>query len=133
VIDLFILMVMAALATWAAVETWHHGEIFARQRAYWEVREGFFAELLTCPFCLSHWVSLAFTGLAFANSKDANQLFFVPAFWLAATRLSNLFNDVFHGWCRTPNRIKLSEEDLAQLKEIGENHGEESPGDTNTG
>lgn len=49
-------LVIAALATWQAVELWRHSELLATWRARTELWEGFFGRLLACPFCLSVWV-----------------------------------------------------------------------------
>jgi len=135
--DLIMPLIMASLATWGAVETWHHGEIFANTRAFFEVKTGVLSEILGCPFCLSHWGAMFFTLLVFTQRawvfketstgfileiKANSEMFFTfPIFWLATTRLSNLLNDYFHRWCRTP-RVKISEEDLKLLDDIKEQH-----------
>lgn len=48
--------IVMSLACWQLVETWHHGSLFSHHRAKLELFDGFFARLLTCMFCLSHWV-----------------------------------------------------------------------------
>jgi hypothetical protein len=97
-------LVVAALATWQAVEVWHHGSLFADIRAKAELRAdaagfgGWLARLLLCPFCLSVWVAAAALTVT---------VLVPPVAWvLAAARLANLGNDVFHARCRTPGRAK---------------------------
>lgn len=50
-------LLVAALATWHAVEVWHHSSLFAGLRARVELWEGFWGKMLTCPFCLSLWMA----------------------------------------------------------------------------
>lgn len=107
-----VLLFIASTANWAAIEAIHHGSIFAHFRARWEVREGFFAELLLCPYCLSHWTALACSVMAICLLDKPLQWYqwlALPVFSLTVTRLSNLYNDVSHGVCRTPFREKDSE------------------------
>ena len=113
----FTTLILVALATWQVVEIWHHGSIFSAWRSHaltwklltdvgsdrflrrrWKRTRRFLARLLGCPFCLSPWVGIILTVV-----------FLVPYGWipvagLAAARLANLFNDVSHCLCRTPNR-----------------------------
>jgi len=114
-------VVVAALATWQAVEVWRHGAVAASWRARVEAidpasRRWFVRQLravLTCPYCLSVWVGLATTavlalprptpegvvsGLAWAAVGVA-KLFVVG---LAVSRVANLGNDLTWAWCRTP-------------------------------
>ncbi len=53
-------LLVLALAVWETIEIWRHSAIAAPLRARAELMEGFFGSLLTCPFCLSPWVSLLF-------------------------------------------------------------------------
>jgi hypothetical protein len=95
-------LLVAALAVWEAVEIWHHGEIFAGWRAWLECGSGFFARLLLCPFCLAVWVALPVTILLLL-AELLSPWWGLPAYLLAAARLSNLGNDITHDrWCRTP-------------------------------
>ena len=67
---------VVAAAVAGAISAWAHGEIFERQRAWFEglkdsTAEGrradggrFLGYLATCPFCLSYHVSLWLTVLA---------------------------------------------------------------------
>jgi hypothetical protein len=105
-------LIVAALATWQAVEIWRHSILFADQRATWEARGGRLAELLLCPWCLSVWVALLCV-ICVQPHKYAVPLVDIAASWvrgfiwaLAVSRLANLGNDLTHSWCRTP-RIKV--------------------------
>jgi hypothetical protein len=118
------LICLAALANWAAIEAFHHGSLFARMRGWLEARGGFCSELLLCPFCLSYW-----TGMAFAAAVSAWEtglelqprlLLLWPIYWLAITRLSNVFNDLCRPFCRTPNR---HQEELDELSRISNTTG----------
>lgn len=109
-------LVVAALATWQAVEIWRHGELFADRRDAVEVwvdspqarglygavdgwLKWFVGGLLLCPFCLSVWVG--WLAVLAATGHWTAQLFVGG---LAASRLANLGNDLSRAWCRTPNR-----------------------------
>lgn len=115
-------LAVAALATWQAVEVWHHGSLFAGPRAALEVKSGFWARLLLCPFCLSVWVAvvaavaldrgdrsppwvdLGWVSRALTWALDQVLLALRAACYaLAVARLANLGNDLTRGWCRTPN------------------------------
>ena len=102
-------VVVAALATWQAIEIWHHGAIFAVVRARLECVTNRLAYLLLCPFCLSVYVALIM-WLLVATSRvmlfngcwfTSELLILVPAA-LSISRLANLLNDAFHSVCRTP-------------------------------
>jgi hypothetical protein len=116
---LVLLLSIAALANWAAIEAWHHGSIFANLRGWLEARGGFLSELLLCPYCLSHWTALpllCMLGLLLVGLEvQPHQLISLPVLSLAVTRLSNLMNDLNRGICRTPNRHN---QDLAELGNI---------------
>lgn len=128
------LLVVCALANWQMVETWHHGSIFASARARVEMYQGsFWADLLSCPFCLSHWTAGGLTILAMALAQQVCAAPFAwflltPALSLAVTRLSNLCNDLTHDKCRTP-RV---ERGLAEaFDEVAKgNYGDTIGGDT---
>lgn len=127
------LLVIAMLATWQAVEVWHHGLVFASRRALCEERQGFFDRLLLCPFCLSVWVGcfvvpfltvrpqtwlILFTNYPVWNAIVAVAIslaFLVQTViaGLAASRLANLANDLFWDIARTPN--KSEEEDPEEV------------------
>ncbi len=113
---------IAGLANWAALEAWHHGKIFFRPRAWLEVREGFFPDLLACPYCLSHWTAfplVCLLTLAETGPEPTWQWLAVPVLSLAATRLSNLFNDLGRATCRTPHRHDADVEALNALVQGG--------------
>lgn len=78
------------LAASAIVDVWFNGSIFATQRAAIEDSEGFWAELLSCPFCLLHhtpWILI----VLFVIPGGA---WMYPVYALAATRLAWLVNGV---------------------------------------
>jgi hypothetical protein len=95
-------LIVAALATWHIVEVWHHGSIFASWRARVDLWEGFFGELLRCPFCLSVWVAGLSTGWFFLTSAVGYDVLAWPLYLFAVARLANLGNDVSRDLCRTP-------------------------------
>lgn len=104
-------LLVAALATWQAVEIWRHGAIFATRRASMESAwrtgfRGWLSSLLLCPFCLSVWVG----WLTWIMTMSSWTFWLVAG--LAASRLANIANDSTHHICRTPNRdfIPLSVE-----------------------
>jgi hypothetical protein len=131
-------LVIHALAVWQAVEIWRHGQIFAGRRAELELSDGTWAELLLCGFCLSPWVAWLFIAVGWMPQAGWPALppheewVTLKAFWaclltvlvfwyksllvlaalfvhgLAVARLANLGNDVFHHYCRTPNRLSKS-------------------------
>lgn len=112
-------VLVASLATWQVVEVWHHSELFADWRD--RLRAGldsaaaagdgrprgsltsWLAQLLTCPWCLSVHVGML---LLFAGASGVWWLQYAVA-GLAASRLANLGNDVFHPYCRTPRNTDL--------------------------
>ena len=84
---------ICVLATWHAVEVWHHGSLFADARANLEAQasESLFVDLLLCPFCLSlhvSWILLAwYLG---AQCLVGTLWWQLPIFALAICRLANL-------------------------------------------
>ena len=120
-IKILLLLPVAALANWQAVETYHHGSIFARNRAYWEVRGGLVGELLACPFCLSHWTGMVIAVFVFElYPRDTPGLLLLPVYWLAVVRLSQFFNDRFHAYCRTYRENPEMTKALAALQNLRE-------------
>ena len=101
-------LLVTTLATWQTIEIWHHGRLFASWRARTELWENKLGELLVCTFCLSVWVAwlfcLAFWASGLLEPAYA-QLALIPIYGLAAARLANLGNDVFHSLCRTPRML----------------------------
>lgn len=117
-------LLVAALATWQAVEIWRHSDLFATRRALAEESPGFKAAILRCPWCLSVWVGSLAMLLTVATTltwKIVNKptaaldfgdwlvtIFIAPWVWLmyalAISRLANLGNDLTHAFCRTPRQ-----------------------------
>lgn len=102
-----------ALATWQAVEVWHHSALMAGPRAFVEARGGWWARLTGCPFCLSVWVGFFVIAVWRYPLPDGDELW-QQAAWLfvgfsklvilalAVSRLANLGNDLVGDRCRTP-------------------------------
>lgn len=107
-IRLLLTFMLAAVANWQAIETFHHGSIFEQLRARLESRRDWISELIGCPFCLSHWTGTAFAALSFVYSTWEHLLSPVwlvfPAYVLAVIRASQWLNDRTAHYCRTPNR-----------------------------
>ena len=115
-------VLLSGIANWQAIETLHHGSLFENFRARMEVRTHFFARAFTCPFCFSHWTAVLFTGCLITIRwdlimEDWRRAFLAPAVWLAIIRLSNIFNDACHGFCRTPRIAPLGDE-VQELDEL---------------
>lgn len=94
---------LAVLANWQLVETWHHGSIFETPRAWVEAHRGsWWAELLLCPFCLSHWTGLTLTIVMFATMENLNSSYaqFAFIYALALTRLPQVLNDLGYSYWR---------------------------------
>jgi len=101
-------ILIASLATWQIVEIWHHSSLFASLRSIVEMWENKIGDLLSCPFCLSVWVSLVcIIGLQCENLGLAGLAFSVIIKTFAVARLANLGNDFFKKWTRTP-KFELS-------------------------
>jgi hypothetical protein len=106
-------LLACGLATWSAVEIFHHGSIFAGVRAYWESQLGFggvrgwLASLLSCPFCLSVWVAAATCVSWEVSVADQFSTGRCLICTLAASRLANLGNDLAYSLTRTPGRHEL--------------------------
>ncbi len=102
--DLFSLLAVG-LATWQAVEVYHHAAITLPIRQYLATVvptngvSHFFLSMLRCPFCLSHWVAGLFTGVWFFTPHPVDHWI---VFALAATRLANIGNDLFYAYDRSP-------------------------------
>lgn len=94
---------IVVLANWQLVETWHHGSIFEQPRAWLEAHRGsWWADLMLCPFCLSHWTGAGVTILMFATMQDLNSTYaqFAMLYALAVTRLPQVFNDLGYSYWR---------------------------------
>jgi hypothetical protein len=97
----FLTFIVAALAVGEILEIWRHSSLLARWRAYAELMEGFLGDLLRCPFCMAPWAAAAVClCLGLAGWIGCCTRLVIWAF--AVARLSNLLNDVFHAYCRTP-------------------------------
>lgn len=106
---LLVELLAASLAGCQATEAWHHGSLFealrARIRAIldddsknWLLRK--LAELLNCPFCLSHWTCGTAILVMFLAGPES--LYRWPVYALAATRVAQLLNDWSHPFTRSP-------------------------------
>jgi len=105
---LLLIFAWTVLASWQAVETFHHGSLFEQLRARLESRRDRISELAGCPFCLSHWTGMALAALSFVYQtwgQPPLPIWLVfPAYALAVIRASQWLNDVTASHCRTPNR-----------------------------
>lgn len=102
-------LLLVALAIWELLEIWHHSTLLVRFRARVELWKGWAGSLLNCMFCLAPWAAMVLTTLlAVASELVANQhrylgfALLLPVYALATARLSNVFNDLMHRYCRTP-------------------------------
>lgn len=105
------------LATWQAVEIWHHSSLFATWRARAECHNW---TVLLCPFCLSVWVALVITAwlTVWSILPDEWHLMRLPFIALSASRVANLCNDVFHRFNRTPkSNTDISDPDPPENEE----------------
>jgi hypothetical protein len=107
------IIVVAALATWQIVEIWRHSRLMASLRSRTEMWDNLLGELLSCPFCLSVWVSLfCLLGLESADCGLAGYILSLVLHALAISRLANLGNDVFKQFCLTPrNTITFQDQE----------------------
>lgn len=104
-----LVFVLAVLANWQTVETWHHGSIFESWRAKLESYRDWRSELSGCPFCLGHWTgagwaALGFTALTWQQGPAGYDWLLLPLFALAVIRVSQWLNDLNHSITRTPHR-----------------------------
>lgn len=108
-------IIVAALATWQIVEIWRHSKLMASLRSRTEMWDNFLGELLSCPFCLSVWVSLfCMLGLELSDWGLAGYILSLMIYALAVSRLANLGNDVFKQFCLTP-RISVNFKETEDL------------------
>jgi hypothetical protein len=101
---------MLVLAIQQVCDTWFNGTIFANTRAYLEVWEGlestryvdrflrFFAELLSCPFCLAHHVMFILVAVCWlptflTSCASWGSVPMIPVYGLAALRLSLVLSE----------------------------------------
>jgi hypothetical protein len=107
-------LIISALATWQAIEIWHHSSLFNPLRARLENYQSRVVELLRCPFCLSPWIALLCVlvldlgaDLETGGHRLTVLLITAPIYALAASRLANVLNDLTAGFNRTPKFNKL--------------------------
>jgi hypothetical protein len=106
-------LLVIALATWQAVEVWHHSALFARPRDRLTAGAGFLARVLGCPWCLSVWIAALATAIVLVRPWGVSVL------WpLAGSRLANLASDLSHPWCRTPRADGLPREPALDAPEV---------------
>lgn len=53
-------LIVLGFAVWEAIEIWRHADVpfIATGRAYVETWDGFFGQVLRCPFCLAPWAAI---------------------------------------------------------------------------
>lgn len=100
-------LAIISLATWQIGEIWHHGSLFSGWRARVETWEGWLAELLLCPFCLSVWIGVI-----------VSILYAVGGYWvevvlagLVASRVANAANDLMKAKRSQPTENTFEEDD----------------------
>jgi hypothetical protein len=98
-------IIVAALATWQLVDVIHHAKIAypIRQWALAAADSGgrwaFVGKMISCPYCLAHWVALAFV---LALASPLSPVLKLVAMALAVTRLANIGNDLLKQIDLTP-------------------------------
>lgn len=102
-------LVVATLASGAVVEFFRHSQLVEEWRLRWNTTANFTSRLMRCGFCLSHWTAavvflLFFSPVLVFGQSRVTELFMVPAYILAITRLSNLISDLSHAYRRSPPR-----------------------------
>ena len=103
-------MILATLLVTEILEVWRHGSIFAELKAKLEAGwlyapDGFFAQLLSCMFCLSVWVSGAVVLLLAVRPLLPAPYSIGVHFFLCAgalARASNILHDLHRPLSRTP-------------------------------
>src|SRR5438046_279961 len=74
-------ILMLPLAANAMSDVWFYGDIFQRPRNYFKSKTGFFAELLSCEFCLAYHIVLTLVLLTVVP------VVFLPSPWCYAGAL----------------------------------------------
>lgn len=105
---LWLQIVLAAVSACQLTETFRHGSILARFRAWLESRGPFWEELVGCGFCFSHWAAaIAVLLLLGHNLMDSAGFtynpFLLTLVWLVVIRGANLLNDMTRQWSRSPS------------------------------
>lgn len=91
-------LICLTLAIGQVCDTWFNGTIFAGARADLEVKEeqgSKWAELMNCPFCLSHhitWMLCLFLVVSFFLPGPWDAIVKLPIYGLAALRLAIILN-----------------------------------------
>ena len=135
----WLLFVLAALTTCQITETVRHGSVFASFRAWVESRGDYWAELIGCGFCFSHWAgviaALLVSGHLVFGSQISIDPFLFVLFWLSAVRSANLINDLTKAFSRTPVGLVPIDFDLIDDidAENEDDHDETSTATPNTG
>jgi len=84
-------LLFLALATYAASITVSKSLIFERFREWIATKNDFLYNLVSCPYCFSHWVAMFLVvGDGFMSSP-----FSVIVNWLAVIGLANLFSYIW--------------------------------------
>lgn len=112
-------LLLSTLSTWCCVEVLHHSQFFSRFRAYIEARGGFINDLVSCPYCLSHWIGAGVSAISivvFESTLSAGTVGLWFLIWTAAVRCANLLNDVTHSSCRTPRESGVPEFQMEDKK-----------------
>lgn len=124
-------VLIRGLALWQAIETWHHGQVFARPRSYlrgWTASRWFvvrwLGDLVNCMFCLSHWVG--FVIVAACVLKPDNVYVQIAVQTLAVVRVAQLGNDLTHHWHRSPPSDSITVDELVAFVD---QPGDVTPGD----
>lgn len=113
ILPFWLQVIFAVFATCQLAEIVRHGSIFAPLRARIEARGPFWADLIGCGFCFSHWASgfvtlvLLVGHYIMESGGYPMNPFIIILIWLAVTRGSNLLNDLTKQWSRTPSGSEI--------------------------
>ena len=113
-------VIVSALAVWQVVEIFHHSQLTVTLRK-WALNasqgrwvRAFFGKLLSCPFCLSHWVAGGVVLLLWLTTLVPELEYIIWIF--AITRLANLGNDLSYNYCRSP-KVDLEEDNAFSVND----------------
>jgi len=109
IFTLLIIVLICGLATNQTVDVLHHSQAGTPYRRLAAILSNFkwtsyIGDLLSCPYCYSHYVSFLYVGwFAFNqfNLFEATVITFIGG--LVATRIAGITNDLMGPYCRTPN------------------------------